>query len=58
MATHPHSDLREEIYQYLQGCEHLLSAASSPQPFTEEEVMIIQYYQDEIGKIRAVSTTP
>ena len=58
MATHPKSDLREEVYQYLRGCEHLLAAANSPPPFTDEEVAIIKYYQDEVGKIRAGSTAP
>ena len=57
METHPKSDLREEVVRYLQGCEHLLAAASSPEPFTDEELAIIKYYQDEVGKLPSVSTT-
>ena len=43
MATHSNSDLREEVVRYLRGCEHLLAAASSPEPFTDEELDIIRY---------------
>jgi hypothetical protein len=51
MATYPNSALREEVQRYLTGCEYLLAAANSPQPFTEEELAIIRYYAAEVGKI-------
>jgi len=50
------SALREEVRRYLQGCEYLLAAASSPVPFTEEELAVIKYYAAEVGKILPVST--
>lgn len=56
-TSHTDSDLSEEVYQYLNGCELLLAAASRPQPFTEEELSIIKYYQAEVGKILWVSDT-
>lgn len=55
MASHTDSDLSEEVYRYLNGCELLLAAASRPQPFTEEELSIITYYQAEVRKILWVS---
>src|SRR6476659_8799618 len=55
MNTHTNSDLSEEVYRYLNGCELLLAAASRPQPFTAEELSIIKHYQAEVGRILCVS---
>ncbi|MBK9307960.1 MAG: hypothetical protein IPM58_12950 [Nitrospira sp.] len=55
MTTRTGSDLSEEVYRYLNGCELLLTAASKPRPFTEEELSIIKYYQAQVGKILSVS---
>lgn len=55
MTSHTDSDLSHEVYQYLNSCELLLAAAGRPQPFTEEELSIITYYQAEVGKILWVS---
>ena len=57
MTDTPNSDLREAVYKYLRGCEHLLAAANGTLPFTEEELSIIKYYQGEIGKIPSVETS-
>ena len=56
MATYPNSPLRDEVQRYLQGCEELLAAANSPRHFTIEEMALIQYYHDEVGKISPVPT--
>jgi hypothetical protein len=56
VATYPNFTPRDEVQRYLEGCEELLAAASGPQPFTIEEMALIQYYLDEVGKISSVST--
>jgi hypothetical protein len=53
MKASLNSTLRDEVQQYLCCCEALLRAATGPRPFTIEEMALIQYLQDEVGKIPA-----
>jgi hypothetical protein len=55
MANHADSTLRAEVQRYLTGCEYLLAAATSPPPFSEEELELIRFYLAEVGKIPSVS---
>jgi len=45
--------VRKEIQDYLQGCEHLLSAALMPNSpgLSEDEEGIVEYYADELSKL-------
>jgi hypothetical protein len=55
----PHNPLlafRHEVQAYLQASEHLVVAASSPPPFTEDELAMIRHYVAEVGKILPVLT--
>jgi hypothetical protein len=56
MSDNPVLTYRREIQEYLRSCEHLLAAASTPPPFTEEERSMVRYYVAEVQKILAVPT--
>ena len=45
--------LRVEVQNYLRSCEHLLSVAAAPPypPFTPDELLIVNYYVAEMGKM-------
>lgn len=53
MADPRTSSVRKEIQDYLQGCEHLLSAALMPNSpgLSEDEEGIVEYYADELSKL-------
>ena len=55
MSDNPVLDYRREIQDYLRSCEHLVVAASTPPPFTKEELAMVGYYAAEVQKILAVS---
>ncbi len=55
MPYNPRFTYRKEVQDYLRSCEHLLVAATSPLPFTEDEVAMIGAYVAEVQKIFAVS---
>jgi|KBSSwiStaDraftv2_1062776.scaffolds.fasta_scaffold154937_4 hypothetical protein len=45
--------LRSEVQHYLRSCEHLLSVPAAPNnlPFTEDELLIMNYYSAEVSKM-------
>jgi hypothetical protein len=47
---------RKEVQEYLRSCEHLLAAATSFPPLSEEELPMVQYYAAEVQKILPVFT--
>lgn len=55
-SYNPILDFRPEVQIYLRASEHLLAAASSSPPFTEDELAMIKHYMAEVGKILPVST--
>lgn len=44
---------RPEVQDYLRSCEHLLSVPVAPHnpPFTEEELLVVNYYAAEVTKM-------
>ena len=55
MPDNPVFAYRREIQDYLRSCEHLLAAAITSTPFTQEELAMVGYYAAEIQKILPVS---
>jgi hypothetical protein len=51
MSDNPVFAYRREVQEYLRASEHLLAAATSRPPFTEEELAMIRYYVAEVQKI-------
>ena len=56
MSDNPVLTYRKEIRDYLRSSEHLLAAANSFPPFSEEELSMVRYYAAEVQKILPVST--
>ena len=56
MLDNPVFAYRREVQDYLRSCEHLLAAAATSAPFTQEEMAMIGYYAAEVQKILAVTT--
>ena len=54
MSDNPVFAYRHEVQNYLRACEHLLAAATTSPPFTQEELVMMRYYAAEIQKILAV----
>jgi hypothetical protein len=56
MAPSISASLGKEVQDYLRCCEHLLAAAIAPNtpPFSREELVMLEYYADEVAKIVAV----
>ena len=51
MLDNPVLAYRREIQDYLRSCEHLLAAATSSPPFTQEKLAMVGYYAAEVQKI-------
>ena len=56
MPDNPFFAFREEVQDYSRSCEHLLAAATTPPPFTQDELAMITHYVAEVQKMLAVST--
>ena len=47
----PFSCFSKEIHNYTRACEHLIGeSVRGHNPFSEEELRLVQYYTDEIAK--------
>ena len=56
MSNNPILAYHREIQDYLRSCEHLIAAATSRTPFSEEELAMVRYYAVEVQKILPVPT--
>ena len=58
MSNSPFFPYRVEVERYFRSCESLLAvvAATTTEPFSNEERVMMGYYVAEIEKILAVST--
>ena len=50
MPGYPLPAVREEVRNYLRTCEYLIAAAYSS-PLTVDELQMVNYYVDEVGKM-------
>lgn len=55
LMSDPFFPFRKEAEIYFRSCENLLSAATAPPPFSQQELAMIGHYVAEVQKLVAVS---
>ena len=52
MSFSPLPSIRKEVQDYLNSCEHLLAAATTPRAprLSKHELELLEYYASEISK--------